>query len=115
MATLKLVIFDCDGVMFDSKDANRKYYNLLLEQFGHPLMNEEEEDYVHSHNVFDSVSHIFNRFPKTVEFFVLHRMSCPGCYMAEFDSLETVLNIYNFHPELFLESLEEIIKEGKGI
>jgi FMN phosphatase YigB (HAD superfamily) len=27
MAELKLVIFDCDGVMFDSKDANRKYYN----------------------------------------------------------------------------------------
>jgi beta-phosphoglucomutase-like phosphatase (HAD superfamily) len=38
MASLKLVIFDCDGVMFDSMEANRKYYNFLLEKFGHPLI-----------------------------------------------------------------------------
>ncbi len=62
MAQLKLVIFDCDGVMFDSKDANRKYYNFLLEKFGRPLMDEQEEDYVHSHNVMDSVNHIFRKY-----------------------------------------------------
>jgi beta-phosphoglucomutase-like phosphatase (HAD superfamily) len=67
MATLKLVIFDCDGVMFDSKYANRKYYNHMLEKFGHPLMNEEEEDYVHSHNVFDAVDHIFASYPDEIE------------------------------------------------
>ncbi|MFC1837910.1 HAD family hydrolase [Thermodesulfobacteriota bacterium] len=67
MAPLKLVIFDCDGVMFDSKDANRKYYNFLLEKFGHPLMDEQEEDYVHSHNVFDSVNHIFRKYPREIE------------------------------------------------
>jgi phosphoglycolate phosphatase len=67
MTTLKLVIFDCDGVMFDSKYANRKYYNHMLEKFGHPLMNEEEEDYVHSHNVFDAVDHIFRNFPDEIE------------------------------------------------
>ena len=67
MTTLKLVIFDCDGVMFDSKYANRKYYNHMLEKFGHPLMNEEEEDYVHSHNVFDAVGHIFRNYPDEIE------------------------------------------------
>jgi beta-phosphoglucomutase-like phosphatase (HAD superfamily) len=67
MALLKLVIFDCDGVMFDSKDANRKYYNHLLEKFGHPLMNEQEEDYVHSHNVLDSVNHIFAKYPREID------------------------------------------------
>ena len=67
MTTLKLVIFDCDGVMFDSKDANRKYYNHMLEKFSHPLMNEEEEDYVHSHNVFDAVDHIFRNYPDEIE------------------------------------------------
>ena len=59
MTALKLVIFDCDGVMFDSRDANRIYYNQLLEKFDYPLMDREEEDYVHSHNVMDSVSFIF--------------------------------------------------------
>lgn len=56
---LKLVIFDCDGVLFDSREANRAYYNRLLDQFGCPPMDENEVDYVHSHNVTDSVSHIF--------------------------------------------------------
>ena len=67
MDALKLVIFDCDGVMFDSKDANRKYYNDLLEKFGYPLMGREEEDYVHSHNVLDSVSYIFRRHPHEID------------------------------------------------
>ena len=56
---LKLVIFDCDGVLFDSREANRAYYNKLLGQFDCPPLNEEEVDYVHSHNVTDSVAHIF--------------------------------------------------------
>ena len=32
--TLKLITFDCDGVMFDSRDVNRIYYNDLLAAFG---------------------------------------------------------------------------------
>jgi beta-phosphoglucomutase-like phosphatase (HAD superfamily) len=75
MAPLKLVIFDCDGVMFDSKDANRIYYNQLLEKFGHPLMNEQEEDYVHSHNVFDSVSYIFRNYPLEIDGVNQYRIS----------------------------------------
>jgi len=66
MNALKLVIFDCDGVMFDSKEANRRYYNHLLEKFGHPLMDTQEEDYVHSHNVLASVEHIFRRYPHEI-------------------------------------------------
>ena len=75
MAPLKLVIFDCDGVMFDSKDANRIYYNHLLEKFGHPLMNEQEEDYVHSHNVLDSVSYIFGNYPGEIDAVNQYRIS----------------------------------------
>lgn len=56
---LKTIIFDCDGVMFDSRDANTHYYNFLLKSFGYGEMNEKEIDYVHVHNVYDSVTHIF--------------------------------------------------------
>lgn len=56
---LKLIVFDCDGVMFDSKEANRVYYNDLLAAFHCPAMNEEELAYVHMHNVINSVNHIF--------------------------------------------------------
>lgn len=61
---LQLVIFDCDGVMFDSKNANRMYYNHILEVFGHPPMTEEEVEYVHIHNVMDSVRHILRNYPE---------------------------------------------------
>ena len=64
-AMLKLIVFDCDGVLFDSKEANRIYYNDLLNAFDHPPMNDRELEYVHSHNVIDSVSHIFRRYPDT--------------------------------------------------
>jgi phosphoglycolate phosphatase len=60
---LKLIIFDCDGVMFDSKIANREYYNHLLSHFNRPLMDEEELDYVHIHHVMESVTHIFRHYP----------------------------------------------------
>jgi len=75
MAPLRLVIFDCDGVMFDSKDANRIYYNQLLEKFGHPLMDEQEEDYVHSHNVLDSVNYIFRKYSREIEEVNQYRIS----------------------------------------
>lgn len=60
---LKLIIFDCDGVMFDSKQANIEYYNHLLDHFGYPAMNADEIDYVHMHNVMDSIVYIFRHYP----------------------------------------------------
>ena len=59
---LKLIVFDCDGVMFDSKKANCMYYNHLLEHFSLPLMSESEEDFVHMSSVADSIAHIFRHY-----------------------------------------------------
>jgi len=59
----KLIIFDCDGVMFSSREANRAYYNHLLAAFACPPMDEDELSYVHSHNVDASVAHIFRNHP----------------------------------------------------
>lgn len=56
---LRLVVFDCDGVMFDSRETNRIYYNDLLSAFDYPPMNETELNYVHMHHVTDSVNFIF--------------------------------------------------------
>lgn len=56
---LKALIFDCDGVMFDSKETNRAYYNHLLAAFGLPPMDADELEYVHIQSVYKSVAHIF--------------------------------------------------------
>lgn len=39
------VIFDCDGVMIDSREANNVFYNRVLSWFGLPPMNSEQENY----------------------------------------------------------------------
>lgn len=52
------VIFDCDGVMVDSYDANTYYYNLFKKAFGLPEMDDREKAYVHAHNVYESIAHI---------------------------------------------------------
>jgi HAD superfamily hydrolase (TIGR01549 family) len=61
---LKLIIFDCDGVMFDSKFANQEYYNQLLAHFNRPAMSPAELEHVHIHNVLDSIRHIFRHYPQ---------------------------------------------------
>ncbi len=34
MTELQTIVFDCDGVLFESKQANLAYYNTILEHFG---------------------------------------------------------------------------------
>ena len=41
------LIFDCDGVMIDSRDANCHFYNCVLDHFGLPRMTPEQEVYAH--------------------------------------------------------------------
>ncbi len=54
------VIFDCDGVMFDTSDANRAFYNSVLVHFGKPLLTDTQFAYVHAHTVDDSIAYLFN-------------------------------------------------------
>ncbi|MBW2709000.1 MAG: HAD family hydrolase [Deltaproteobacteria bacterium] len=60
---LRTVIFDCDGVMFDSRQANINFYNHLLARFDLPPMVPEEIDYVHMSTGRDSVKYIFRKTP----------------------------------------------------
>lgn len=63
MTSCRLVIFDCDGVMFDSREANEAYYNHILEHFGKPAMNSQQSGYVHTHTADQSVAHLFEGDP----------------------------------------------------
>ena len=63
MKGVRGIIYDCDGVLFDSREANRMYYNDLLSRFGREPMDEAELQYVHSHNAMDATRHIFRHDP----------------------------------------------------
>jgi phosphoglycolate phosphatase len=43
----KVIIFDCDGVLFDSKTANIAFYNQILASVGLAPMTAEEVEFVH--------------------------------------------------------------------
>jgi phosphoglycolate phosphatase len=55
----RAVVFDCDGVMFDSRQANIHYYNHMLRHFGLPPMTGAAVDFVHSHTADESIRHLF--------------------------------------------------------
>ena len=57
---LKVIAFDCDGVMFDSREANRAYYDHMLEKAGLPAMTADQMDYVHMHTVDESLEHLIH-------------------------------------------------------
>lgn len=57
---IQVVIFDCDGVLFDTREANRAYYNHILRHFGRPVMTPEQFEFVHMHTVDAAITHLFS-------------------------------------------------------
>ena len=64
---ISAVIFDCDGVMFNSRQANINFYNHLLDRYGVPLMDEDKVAFVHMNTAEESVRYIFDGTPFTDE------------------------------------------------
>ncbi len=59
----KAVIFDCDGVLFDSKASNISYYNHLLLKFGLPPLREEDVEFIHMHTADECIKYLFKDSP----------------------------------------------------
>lgn len=59
MKHIKLVVFDCDGVLFDTAQANRMYYSDILQSCGLPALTEEQFRFVHMHTVNESMAYLF--------------------------------------------------------
>lgn len=47
MSRIDAIIFDCDGVIFDSHSANLAYYNRVLARFDYPLVTAEDREKAH--------------------------------------------------------------------
>jgi phosphoglycolate phosphatase len=59
MSRFDLAIFDCDGVILDSREVNRAYYNAILKEFGRGSVNDKELSFVHMHTAEESVKYLF--------------------------------------------------------
>ena len=56
---MKVIAFDCDGVLFDTAESNRAYYNALLHQMDMPVMTDEQFAYAHMNTVSDTLAFLF--------------------------------------------------------
>jgi len=56
---IKAVVFDCDGVMFDTALANRKFYSDVLAGFNKPPLDDEQFLNVHMMTVTAAVEYLF--------------------------------------------------------
>lgn len=63
----KVVVFDCDGVIFDSRDANIAFYNQVIEHFGRYPMTEDEMNYIHKATMEDAIERLFQGNPRINE------------------------------------------------
>ena len=61
---IKCVIYDCDGVLFDSLEANRRLYNHICLSLGREPLTDEEAQFCHTHTVFESIRHLFRARPE---------------------------------------------------
>ncbi len=57
------------------------------------------------------VGEIMDRWPETVPVFIKYQMGCAGCSMAKFETLEDALKIYEAPIDLFLNEIEQSIKD----
>ncbi|WP_373500382.1 HAD family hydrolase [Desulfococcus sp.] len=60
MNDTRIVIFDCDGVMFDTAGINKSYYNRVLAHLGRPEMTDDDFAYVHAHTGDESIAYLFD-------------------------------------------------------
>jgi phosphoglycolate phosphatase-like HAD superfamily hydrolase len=58
MTAGRVVAFDCDGVLFETLEANRQYYDHILRQFGRPRMNAGQLEFSHTHTVDQVIEHL---------------------------------------------------------
>lgn len=57
--TIRVVAFDCDGVMFDTEETNRIFYNAILAQFGLPAMTDAQFRFIHMATVSEALAFLF--------------------------------------------------------
>jgi phosphoglycolate phosphatase len=118
------VIFDCDGVMIDSRESNNIYYNRVLAHFGLPPMTAEQENYCFMSTSMQALLHIVpprlhNQIDYVIRNVVVYRrdivpmlrlqtgfldfinnLRARGVRMAvhtnrKFDGIQTVLDIFS--------------------
>ncbi len=100
---IRCVIYDCDGVLLDSLESNRRFYNNFRTTLGRPPLTEEELKYAHTHTTYEAIHHIFGGDPSLTK---------PALELLSKADPEDSLRYLKLEPHL-LPTLEAL--KGKGI
>ena len=101
---IRCVIYDCDGVLFDSLEANTKLYNDLCSMVGRGPLREEELRYVHTHTVFEALHFIFGQKDE------MEKKALELLRLKQIDLREYVVYL-KMEPHL-LQTLEKLKEKG---
>ncbi len=63
LTAIKVVIYDCDGVLIDSRRSNSAFYNHILEKFGLPRLTPQQLDFVQFSTAQAAVDLLFQGTP----------------------------------------------------
>ncbi len=61
---LQVIIYDCDGVLIDSREANRAFYNHILARFGLGHLTEAQLEVVHVSTAQGAIDFLFQGHPR---------------------------------------------------
>jgi len=61
---LKLIIYDCDGVLIDSRASNQAFYNHILARFGLPPLTDAQLEVVHVSTAQGAIDYLFDGAPE---------------------------------------------------
>jgi phosphoglycolate phosphatase len=59
----QVIIYDCDGVLIDSRESNRAFYNHILARFELPPVTEEQLEVVHVSTAQGAIDYLFQNHP----------------------------------------------------
>lgn len=59
MKQIRVIAFDCDGVMFDTETSNKAFYNQILRHVNKPELTPEQFVFVHMHTTDEAIAHLF--------------------------------------------------------
>ncbi|MEJ2672036.1 MAG: HAD family hydrolase [Deltaproteobacteria bacterium] len=59
----KVIIYDCDGVLIDSRESNRAFYNHILARFGLPPLTDAQLEVVHVSTAPGAIDYLFQGHP----------------------------------------------------
>lgn len=59
MGRIRVLTFDCDGVLFDTEAANKAFYNNILAHFNRPPMTDEQFAHAQMHTADQAMANLF--------------------------------------------------------